>query len=300
MWIKMHLFIICCLTLISFTKVTCGDNVVKNANNNQEEEECTNQNEKKNDWKWDIDATHPCNIPKVTYSQLIEKFGSSGLPTSFYSKPIIILQNSNYDNTTTTYVNKKFKEMTTYTNLLKHFGPDFKITLSSSNTFSDFRKTVSLQEYLDNYVIAKETTPNQFSNETWYFFGETFTSQWEDFLEDYKLPPCTNCLPKYAATSFGIGAKGSGIQWHFHGNGFSENIHGRKYWLLYPEDYKVKFHSNYTSRHWMEEIYNESDSLLSHCTVEEGDLVYFPNGWYHATINLDRYNVFVSTFLRDE
>ena len=106
-------------------------------------------------------------------------------------------------------------------------------------------------------------------------------------------------MPEYAATSFGIGNKGSGIQWHFHGNGFSENIHGRKYWLLYPEGYKVEFHSNYTSRHWMEEIYNENDSLLSHCTVEEGDLIYFPNGWYHATINLDRYNVFVSTFLRN-
>jgi len=259
-------------------------------------EECELQS-KQRKWKWDIDKEHPCNIPKITFSQLLQDYGVSGLPTSEYSKPIIILQNKN--DTKSTYINKKFKEMTTYDSLLNHFGPNFEITLSSSNSFSDFRKTISLQQYLDHYVVSKETYPDQLSNETWYFFGETFTSEWNKFLDYYKLPPCTNCMPEYAATSFGIGNKGSGIQWHFHGNGFSENIHGRKYWLLYPEGYKVEFHSNYTSRHWMEEIYNENDSLLSHCTVEEGDLIYFPNGWYHATINLDRYNVFVSTFLRN-
>jgi len=31
-------------------------------------------------------------------------------------------------------------------------------------------------------------------------------------------------------------------------------------------------------------------------TVDPGDLVYFPDKWYHATINLDPYTAFVSTF----
>jgi len=32
------------------------------------------------------------------------------------------------------------------------------------------------------------------------------------------------------------------------------------------------------------------------CTVNRGEMIYFPNHWYHATINLEKYTVFVSSF----
>jgi hypothetical protein len=32
------------------------------------------------------------------------------------------------------------------------------------------------------------------------------------------------------------------------------------------------------------------------CTIHEGEMIYFPDGWHHATINLERYTVFVSSF----
>ncbi len=32
------------------------------------------------------------------------------------------------------------------------------------------------------------------------------------------------------------------------------------------------------------------------CTVHEGEIIYFPNLWHHATINLEKYTVFVSSF----
>jgi hypothetical protein len=32
------------------------------------------------------------------------------------------------------------------------------------------------------------------------------------------------------------------------------------------------------------------------CTINSGEMIYFPDGWHHATINLDRYTVFVSSF----
>ena len=32
------------------------------------------------------------------------------------------------------------------------------------------------------------------------------------------------------------------------------------------------------------------------CTVEEGEAVYFPDGWWHATLNLDE-SVFMSSFV---
>lgn len=35
------------------------------------------------------------------------------------------------------------------------------------------------------------------------------------------------------------------------------------------------------------------------CTVGEGEAIYIPPQWHHATLNLDAYNVFVSTFTQE-
>jgi len=99
--------------------------------------------------------------------------------------------------------------------------------------------------------------------------------------------------------SFGIGGRGSGVQWHTHGPGFSETIHGRKHWVLYPKVLDVKgFNKDLSSRHWMEEIYTSLDHHERpwECTVHPEEMIYFPDGWHHATINLDPYTVFVSSF----
>jgi hypothetical protein len=141
-----------------------------------------------------------------------------------------------------------------------------------------------------------ETTPDQLSNETWYLFGETYTKDWKKLLENYTLPPCQTCVKELVALSFGIGNRGSGVQWHSHGPGFSEALHGRKHWVMYPD--KPVYDANQTSRYWMEHSYTSlaPEKHPYECTLEPGDLIYFPHEWYHATINLDPYTAFVSTF----
>ena len=32
------------------------------------------------------------------------------------------------------------------------------------------------------------------------------------------------------------------------------------------------------------------------CTMNEGEMIYFPDQWHHATINLEKYTVLVSSF----
>ena len=111
------------------------------------------------------------------------------------------------------------------------------------------------------------------------------------------------------ALSFGIGNVGSGVQWHVHGPGFSEAIHGKKHWIL-SKDKPLNYHPDQTSRNWMEYVYTslaEDESKSSsppsqkyyECTLHPGDLIYFPDMWWHATINLDRYTAFVSTFTQE-
>lgn len=98
---------------------------------------------------------------------------------------------------------------------------------------------------------------------------------------------------------------------HFFGNtllpyrpGFSEAIHGRKHWVLYNE--KPEFHKDQTSRNWMEYNYmsminsnSGNDERPLECTLDPGDIIYFPDMWWHATINLDPYTAFVSTFTQE-
>jgi ribosomal protein L16 Arg81 hydroxylase len=35
------------------------------------------------------------------------------------------------------------------------------------------------------------------------------------------------------------------------------------------------------------------------CTLSSGDILYFPNMWWHATVNVDDYTAFVSTFTQE-
>ena len=99
------------------------------------------------------------------------------------------------------------------------------------------------------------------------------------------------------ALSFGVAADGSGVPFHFHNDGFSEVQHGAKRWLLYPSK-PPHYDVNATSTQWLERV---SPKLTRRerpydCTIEPGDLLYFPSNWYHAIVN-QGVTVFMSTFL---
>ncbi|XP_031698307.1 jmjC domain-containing protein 8, partial [Anarrhichthys ocellatus] len=135
------------------------------------------------------------------------------------------------------------------------------------------------------------------SSETLYFFGDNNVTEWQRLLDQYESPPYV--LPHTsAALSFGIAGPGSGVPFHWHGPGFSEVIYGRKRWFLYPPDKEPHFHPNRTTLSWVTETYPhlpEEEAPLE-CTISPGEVLYFPDRWWHATLNLDT-SVFISTFL---
>ncbi|TNN38799.1 JmjC domain-containing protein 8 [Liparis tanakae] len=91
---------------------------------------------------------------------------------------------------------------------------------------------------------------------------------------------------------------GSGVPFHWHGPGFSEVIYGRKRWFLYPPHQEPHFHPNRTTLSWVTETYPllpEAEAPLE-CTISPGEVLYFPDRWWHATLNLET-SVFISTFL---
>lgn len=70
-------------------------------------------------------------------------------------------------------------------------------------------------------------------------------------------------------------------------------------WVLYKD--KPNFHKDQTSLNWMEYTYSSmtKKNRPLECTLNPGDIIYFPNMWWHATINLDPYSAFVSTFTQE-
>mmetsp|Transcript_11962 Transcript_11962/g.26052 ORF Transcript_11962/g.26052 Transcript_11962/m.26052 type:complete len:413 (-) Transcript_11962:464-1702(-) len=317
-------------------------------------------------WNWEpTSSSHPCNILRLSQSELLRAFGPLGVP-NLYPHPLVI-RPDNYDSQNEATINnnyigrnRHFANMTTLEHLPLNFPPNFNVTLTGSDSLSTHRRIINLSQYLSEMLDANkdidrpgETLPDQFGNETWYLFGETFTKEWAEFLQHYNLPTCQSCTPLHRqqsmiALSFGIGNIGSGVQWHLHGPGFSETIHGRKHWVLYPPQSIPVYKMEYASRHWMENVYpnledwndqdvkmelkhdeeflkmwkrvsakqrhfdgmmgNENESIDEieeqgpsnkkpwECTINAGEMIYFPDGWHHATINLERYTVFVSSF----
>ena len=134
--------------------------------------------------------------------------------------------------------------------------------------------------------------------ETFYFFGDNDVVEWDDLLMEYQLPPLS--LPLHqAALSFGCAGPGTGVPFHFHGPGFAESIYGRKRWFLTAPNVRPEFHPNKTTLQWFLEDYPSSKvdkNQLYECTLKPGEVIYFPDKWWHATLNLDT-SVFISTFL---
>ena len=296
----------------------------------------TNKADPASSWKWRPEDDHPCTVKRMTMEEVYEQFGPEGVP-AMYPDPLVVVASSDNQN------NRDLRQRTQEHRMVDNFPPGFEVTLSSSNSFSQHRRTIPLQHYLEEMKDNDSTTsPHQRSNESWYLFGETFTDPWKELLQDYKLPPCQTCQLEYSALSFGIGNRGSGVQWHIHGPGFSEALHGRKHWVLYPPHYEPPlFHHDQSTRNWMEHIYTNTTLLAEslkrynenlmlqqnttgvgagstkhkkkapvlypvlengrpyECTLEPGDLIYFPDRFHHATINCDAYTAFVSTFTSD-
>ena len=258
---------------------------------------------------WDPKAIHPCTIEQITLTDFLARYGHQGGLPPLFPRPLIITNSHNAkNNNNKNNINKRnqqFQNITRSDSILHSFPENFTVTLSSSNSFSEHRRNIPLAGYLKE-VNRNPTNPDMKSNENWYLFGETYSSEWKNFLRSYELPPCQACDNKFdenlIALSFGIGNSGSGVQWHVHGPGFSEALHGRKHWILYPPEYRPDFHPDQTSLNWMyynySTIKNIQDKPLE-CTLSPGDILYFPNMWWHATVNVDDYTAFVSTFTQE-
>ncbi|XP_005095148.1 jmjC domain-containing protein 8 [Aplysia californica] len=190
--------------------------------------------------------------------------------------------------------NTVFQDQCRKENMMKDYASK-RIKLSSANTHSYEKVEVTLQEYVDKYL--KPQTLKTLGNETFYWFGDNNFTEWQSLIDLYQPPPYS--VPDMTgAYSFGLAGAGTGVPFHFHGPGFGEVVFGRKRWFMYPPNKTPHFHPNRTTLQWLHEDYQELHPLERplECTISKGELIYFPDRWWHGTLNIDT-SVFISTFL---
>lgn len=226
---------------------------------------------------------YPCNINQ----RIIDKeFLLSELP----SIPVLFRRKVN--------LNLEVQSSSTKEMLTGSKYGDQPVVLSSSNTYSHDKLEMTLRDYINtmnDHIISK-------SNETFYLFGNNNGGLWRDLEKLYEHPPYVHSKVAGAVT-FGIGGVNSGVSFHMHGPGFSEVIHGSKRFFLYPPDIDISgiFDPDMSQSEWVSRTYPSSKSdesrPLYECIIYPGEILYFPDKWMHATLNVEEYNVFVSVFL---
>lgn len=252
-----------------------------------------------------------CTIQRASYvGDILNNIGTS--PTIF-----------------NTPINEKLLGLSSMQNLLENHGNE-EVTLSSSNAYSHDKS----KSTITNYILSFEdmAAAEQTANETFYLFGNNYDGIWSDISEEYIIESCMLC-ERLGAKTIGVGGAFSGVSFHQHGPGFAEVLHGHKLWIFFPPERNVPlFHPNMTLLEWIvsipqlqnirediaQYIPNSAASRIlenglglsnanvanpvdlgdmQYCILGAGELLYFPHGWMHATMNLAFYNTFVSTFL---
>ncbi|XP_058536437.1 jmjC domain-containing protein 8 isoform X2 [Ochotona princeps] len=184
--------------------------------------------------------------------------------------------------------NAKFRALCARQELLAAFG-DRVVRLSTANTYSYRKVDLPFREYVERMLRPQD--PASLGNDTLYFFGDNNFTEWASLFRHYAPPPygLPGTVPAY---SFGIAGAGTGVPFHWHGPGYSER------WFLYPPGQTPHFHPNKTTLAWLRDTYPglAPSAQPLECTITAGEVLYFPDRWWHATLNLET-TVFISTFL---
>jgi Cupin-like domain len=221
---------------------------------------------------WNLDDDHPCNIEIVSPQELASKF-PEGFPT-FHDTPFILREPTR---------NEVFQNLTKREYIASLF-PGNTVKLPRPNLFSFAATEISVEDFIN----SPETTAMDLVDTKLYMLMSV------EALSDY-IPPKGNA--KIGDRRIGIGQLGSGAQWHAHGPGFCEAMHGRKHWLLVPPEKQPDFDRTRPSRHWLDYSYSTyKEQKIWECTIHPGDAIYFPHKWWHTTVNLDSYTSFVTVF----
>jgi hypothetical protein len=178
--------------------------------------------------------------------------------------------------------------------LLLNYG-GLPVTLANSNRNSYAKRASTLAAYMDEHLAP--VTLNDTADQRWYLFGDTLkTDAWAPLHATFALP--FDAARDEPVVAWGVGGLFSGVPFHSHGAVYAASVLGRKRWWLAPPDREPAFSGNKTVLEYATAFPEDEEGVVA-CTVGEGETLYVPSGWWHATLNLDDYGAFTTVFVRE-
>lgn len=231
-----------------------------------------------------------CDIPILNDGDISEDIWSD---PSWAEKPFLL----RYDSSNSYLLEKQRQfgkvnllKVAKERNLSTRVGRSWDIVMNSG----EGGRRVPLEEYLETSMRAKlhdGDTPLELE----YSFDRH-----SELLEipgiDFEVHPmimswnASAFRPGAAVPIVLIGGSGSGVGFHRHAAAFQAIFHGWKRWLFYGPDQSPPggIHGGWPIFDWLREVYPslKGESMPRECIQKPGDLMYIPEAWYHATINL--------------
>jgi hypothetical protein len=186
--------------------------------------------------------------------------------------------------------------------LLQRFGSGLhRVTLDARPAiFGAFEKHVGLAEYLD--PLTRPDASNQAPEYLFQTWLERHFDAAADLLEDLDVPEPILSLGIAGKWRFFIGPAGSGTLPHHHHHAINALARGRKRWAIYAgaspretEQLLEEGYRDYGSGSRVEdwfirecpELRSRRNVRLWECAQGPGDLVYIPESFIHAIVNLE-------------
>lgn len=138
--------------------------------------------------------------------------------------------------------------------------------------------------------VAQMSAPAEVADDPTYIFDQNeFFDAHPELRAELKLPPffTADGVTLYLA----VGGSRSGVQFHKHAAGWNTQIHGRKRWLLYEPETMPPYHyptHGMSVETWLRTVFPKlpKERRPLSCTTQPGELIYVPETWYHATMNM--------------
>jgi hypothetical protein len=187
--------------------------------------------------------------------------------------------------------------------LIEHFGTaSCRVCLDSRPALTDlaFKKYVALSEYLDG-----QATSNTSNDAPEYLFHPWMERDFEevaDLFRDLDVPPAILDLGEAGKWRLFVGPALSGTLPHFHNYAINALARGQKRWAIYvgadegetakllEEGYR-NYGTGSQARDWFAQecpkLRSRQQVQLWEFTQAAGDLVYIPNFFIHAVLNLE-------------
>ncbi|KAH9503774.1 JmjC domain-containing protein 8 [Bulinus truncatus] len=224
-------------------------------------------------------GTDICNIQRISVKDLTP----SRFEEDFrFKKPVLVTFPNGIKDWTDPYLWSRPGLLSAYSNWTLHSGQSLEIVRAGGNA----QHKTTLSEFVERLLGETNETTNE---PLFYGFDRRF-------YYDTELPHSLR-LPVYFHTDhskddsiFFLGSSLTGVVFHKHSDTWNAVAYGKKRWFLYPTTRTPPggVYHGFTLMDWFHKVYpqlTEAEKPIE-CVQRGGEILYLPEGMYHATLNL--------------